>query len=79
MINIFNRREVLITRDMAAMSQTADRLNAAGIGVQVRTGTLASAGRSHGIPGIRAESAYEYRIYVHRRDYERAKSLMRQQ
>lgn len=35
-----------------------------------------TAGRSHGVPNVDADYAYEYGIYVHRDDYEKAQALL---
>ena len=32
--------------------------------------------RSHGVPNVDADYAYEYGIYVHRDDYEKAQALL---
>lgn len=68
MINIFNRKEVLITRDLTALKKCTDELEAKGIDYKVITNSLGNPDRSRGIPGIKAENAYEYRVYVNKKD-----------
>ncbi|MEA5059007.1 MAG: hypothetical protein VB049_03075 [Candidatus Pelethousia sp.] len=67
MITIFNRREVCITRLAKERIRVRSLLDGLGIENQTVVGTLGSAGRYHGMPGIRWEHAYEYRVYVQKR------------
>ncbi len=68
MITVFNRKEILITRDLEALRKCTDDLSAKGIDYKVVTNSLGNPGRYHGIPGIKAESAYEYKVYVNKKD-----------
>ena len=77
MLTVFNRREVCITRDIQQRAQVIAQLEAQGIGYFTKSGTFAGAGRTHGFPNINAQAAYEYRIFVHKNDYERALLALR--
>jgi hypothetical protein len=72
-MNILNRKELLLTRDSGELNRALGHLTANGIAYKTATNSVANPGRSHGVPGINAEYAYQYRIYVHKKDYERAK------
>lgn len=76
MITIFNRKEVRVTRRMEEHFQICNLLELNGIPTITRTNSMTNLGRSRGIPGIDADYAYEYRIYVHRKDYEAATNLL---
>lgn len=73
---MFFKKELCITRNMKQYSEITDRLSQNGIKYTVSTGTFASAGRYHGTPLVNNENVYEYRIFVSRKDYELAKSLL---
>lgn len=68
MITIFNRKEILITRDLIALKKCTDGLEAKGIDYKVVTNSLGNPERYHGIPGVKSESTYEYRVYVNKKD-----------
>ena len=79
MITIFNRREVLLTREAAAYDDARSRLQAAGIAYQTRCRDMlrGRGGRnSRSNFGLNQEFLYEYTIYVHREDVERAKHIL---
>jgi len=76
-INLFNRREITITRDMNEMNRVTGCLASNSIRYRVITNSMTNPGRSHGIPNIRADAAYETRIYVHKDDYEKARHAIR--
>lgn len=78
MINIFNRREVLISRSLEELNRVCDRLALENIKYIVKTNNLTNPGRQHGIPNIRSDSAYEYRVYVHAKDYDRGVYAVKQ-
>ena len=67
MINVFNRKEVLVTRDLTELRKFTDDLNAKGIEYKVVTNSLGSPDRYHGLPGIQTENAYEYKVYVNKK------------
>ncbi len=83
MITIFNRKELLITMDMSRQSNVRDILSANGIDYIIKVTNLQSAsavgnmrGR-FGSFGINQDYSYEYKIYVHRKDYDYALKLIR--
>ena len=84
-MNILNRRELLTTFDLRAQDRVRDILRANGIKYDVKTvnrksSSPFSAG-SRGHTGTAFENmqyAYNYRIYVHKDDYENALHLIRQ-
>ena len=78
-INIFNRRELLTTYDMAQQAQARAVLDAAGIPYKVRVvdrkngqAMLAGSRARTGSFGENMAMAYEYTIYVAKEDLERA-------
>jgi len=82
MITIFNRKELLITMDMNRQATVRGILSANGIDYTTRVKNLQSPsvfenkrGRYGGF-GINQNYSYEYKIYVHRNDYDRAVSLI---
>ena len=83
MITIFNRKELLITLDMAQQANIREILSANGIDYTVKVTNLQSAtvlgsSRSRiGTLGINPNYSYEYKIYVHKKDYETALHLIR--
>lgn len=76
MITIFNRKEVRVTRRMEERFQICNLLELNGIPTITRTNSMTNSGRSRGIPGVDADYAYEYKIYVHRKDFETATNLL---
>lgn len=83
MITIFNRKELIITMEMKRQSEVRDILSQNGIDYTVKTTNLQAApvagshrGRT-GNFGINQDYSYEYKIYVHKKDFERAESLIR--
>lgn len=68
MITIFNRKEILITRDLIALKKCTDGLEAKEIDYKVVTNSLGDPGRNRGIPGMNVENAYEYRVYVNKKN-----------
>jgi len=76
-INPFTRREVMTTYDSAFLQRATGALTAAGIDYSIRTNSLMNPGRQHGAPFIRQEHSYQYRLYVHKSDYDRAGFAMR--
>lgn len=83
MITIFNRKELLITMDTGRRSAVCDVLSANGINYTIKVINLQGAsvfenkrGR-YGSFGINQNYSYEYKIYVHKKDYERACYLIK--
>ncbi len=76
MIHLFNRKELLQTSSMERQARVRDLLDGNKIPYLVRTSSNVS--RSRGmIPGMRMDMLYQYRIYVKRSDYEKAKFLIK--
>ena len=76
MIHLFNRKELLLTSSMERQARVRDMLAANKIPYLVRTSSNIS--RSRGVmPGMRMDMLYQYRIYVKRCDYEKAKFLLK--
>jgi len=82
MITIFNRKELLITLDMKLQANVRDILVANGIDYTVKVTNLenpTAIGNSRarvGSSGINQNLAYEYKIYVHKKNYNNALRLM---
>ena len=83
MLTIFNRRELLTTFSMEEQSRVRDILTQNGIGYRIRTvnpsarSTIGASGRSRtGSFGVDMDCAYQYYIYVHRKDLARARALL---
>lgn len=83
MITIFNRKELIVTTEMNRQAQVRDILSQNGIDYTVKTTNLQTApivGSSRGRVGsfgINQNYSYEYKIYVHKKDLERAAYLIR--
>ena len=82
MITFFNRKELLITVDMSRRSNVCDILSDNGIDYKIKVTNLQSAsafssmrGR-RGSFGINQNYSYEYKVYVHRKDYDYALKLI---
>ena len=48
-----------------------------GIEFTTRVNSITNPGRSHGFPNLKADNAYEYRVYVHRKNFSRAACALR--
>ena len=83
MITIFNRRELLITMNLARLSSIRDILDTNDIPYITKTTNLQSASfmgssRSrNGLFGIDQRFSYEYKIFVNKDDYNKAIQLVR--
>lgn len=82
MLTIFNRKELIITMDLNRQADIRNILSANKIDYSVKTTNLQSAsavgsrrGRV-GSFGVDSRFSYEYKIYVHKQDYEKAKHLI---
>ena len=73
---MFGKKEVCITRALNRCDTVRKMLSDVGIESFVRTNSMTNPGRNHGVPFIDASAAYEYRIYVRRKDYNVAKSVL---
>ncbi len=67
-ITLLNRYELLLTRDLKVLNDTLCKLQSKNIDYKVVTNSLTNPGRSHGIPFINSDSAYEYRVYINKKD-----------
>ena len=80
MLTMFNRRELHMTYVMNDRVRVCDILRANGIDYRLKTtNTTASTmgGRRGGNTfGVNMDYAYEYKIYVHKNDYDRALHLI---
>ena len=79
MITIFNREEVLITYDMGEQTRARDLLAANDIDyiVRVKNITLHNGVRVPVNSFVHQQNMYEYKIYVRRKDYEKAMYVLR--
>lgn len=80
MLTLFNRKELHITYDMNDRVRVCGILSDNGIDYRLKTtNTTAPAmgGRRGGSTlGVNMDYAYEYKIYVHKDDYDRALHLI---
>lgn len=79
MITVFNRAEVCITYNMDEQYRIRNILAANGIDYRVKTKNLTSPSlfgigsrERHGTIGLNMDYAYEYIVYVHKKDYDLA-------
>lgn len=83
MITLFNRKELLLTYDAQRQGEVRSLLQAHRIEYHVKVVNLLSPSlfssrpRAHtGAFGIDLTKTYEYKIYVRKSDYEKAKHLL---
>lgn len=82
MITILNRKELLVTMDMKKQAAVIDALSANNISYIIKTTNITNsqAVGSHrgyqGSYGVNQDYAYEYKIYVHKNDYDKAVGLI---
>ena len=74
MITIFNRRELITLFSEPKLYAIQSALGAAGIGYHTKFATPMGriGGRARSNPFQNAGAAHDYKIYVHRDDYDRA-------
>jgi hypothetical protein len=83
MITIFNRKELLITMDHNRQADVRNILSANNIPYVIKTTNLQSsqiAGSNRGrlgTFGVNQNYSYEYKIFVHKNDYDKALGLIR--
>ncbi len=70
------KKELCITRDLKMYNAIASKLTENGIKYTSISNLPANTGRYHGVPFVKSEFAYEYKIFVSRKDYEYAKHLI---
>ena len=84
MITIFTRKELLITFDVKHQNHIRDILSANGIKYAVKVtnrqnaAILGSSRARTGSFGVNTDMSYEYKIYVHKKDYDQAMSLIKE-
>lgn len=76
MIMPWNRRETAVTMDLKQQAEIRDILASHGIEYQVKTTSLARRRGQTGSLGLDLAYAYEYKIYVHQKDYAQASRLL---
>ena len=81
MLTIFNRRELYLTYDMNDRVRVCDILSVNGIDYHLKTTNtsaplLGSARRGGNTLGLNMDYIYEYKIYVHKDNLERAQYLI---
>ena len=82
MITIFNRKELIITMEMKRQADVRDILSQNGIDYIVKITNLDRATKfggpraRTGSYGVNRDFCYEYKIFVHRDDFEKAKYLI---
>lgn len=79
MIFLFNRKELLVTNDMTRFGAVRDALDGAGVEHRYRIKDLTrreGLGRRGTFGMSPTFQQMEYTVFVHARDYERAKSLL---
>lgn len=79
MITVFNRQEILLTREQTEYDDAREKLRGAGIDYQARCrdmlrGRGDRSGRS--VIGLKQDYLYEFVIYVRREDAERARYVI---
>ena len=77
MITIFNRKEVCITYDMKRQAEVRDILNANGIKYIFKVTDRFGSNPTSSAWGTRMDERCEYKIYVHKNDYDEAMYLLR--
>ncbi len=79
MITFFNRKELLITMDMKRQDDVREILSVNGIDyiVKVINRQSDNSRARVGSLGLNPKFTYEYKIYVHKNDYDNALRLIR--
>jgi len=82
-ITVFNRKELLLTHDMQKQGDVRAVLQNSKIAYRVKVTNRHSPSPFSGVPrsrtgtlGVDLGRAYEYKIYVRKSDYEKAKYLL---
>ena len=83
MLTLFHRRELMTTWSMEEQNRVRDIRTRNSIDYRIKTvnpsarSTWASSGRARtGSFGVNMDCAYQYYIYVHKKDFARAQSLL---
>ena len=83
MVTIFNRKELIVTMEMDRQSEVRNILSQNGIDYTVKITNLEAEpmiGNRRGVVGsfgINQDYSYEYKIYVHKKDFEKVTYLIR--
>lgn len=77
MITIFNRKEIYLTYKTADLNRVQDALDSQNMEYIVRSGNNVGRMQARGVPLPNPELVYEYKVYVHRRDEEKAKYILK--
>ena len=77
MITIFNRKEVCITYDMKHQAEVRNILNANRINYTFKVTDRYGSNPSGGAFRTKRDEACEYKIFVHKDDYDEAMYLLR--
>ncbi len=73
MITVLNRKEICITHDIQEQMRIRDALRSHNIKYILRTRFASAHSFRRGITvGMNEQQMYEYKIYVHKKDYEAA-------
>ena len=70
------KKELITTRDNDQYWKVKNMLTANNIECFTVTNTPTNPGRHHGMPFIDTSSAYQYHIFVKRKDFETAKKIL---
>ncbi len=79
MITIFNRKELTIAISMEQQVKIRGLLDAHNIGYYIKVFNMFTRGSSRchtGSFGINMDTAYEYKFYVHKDDFETAQAIL---
>ena len=82
MWNILTQKELLLTLDLNRQAEVRKLLSLHGIEYRIHTKNLQGSGsfgdraRRTGSLGVKQDYIYEYKIYVQKNEYERAKRLV---
>lgn len=76
-LGMFFRKEVRVTRDLNECNGVRNILSNKGIRTFVITNTPTYPGRYHGVPFINPTAAYQYHIYVGKKDEEEALRILK--
>ena len=75
-VNLLNRKELILTQSTERQAEIRTILSANGIDYQIKTINLPNQRGHRSSLGIHSDCSYEYKIYVHKKDYEAAKQLV---
>ena len=73
---MFFKREIRVTRNLEELNKIRDILSKNGIETFVITNTHINPGRHHGIPFIDSSAAYQYQIFVAKKDEKKSLNIL---